>query len=300
MDLWIPVTIAAAFMQNLRSALQKHLTGRLSTLGATYTRFVMGLPFAVIYIALVLWLGGENLPAPNAWFALYGAIGGLSQILATLFLLSAFQYRNFAVGTTYSKTETVQAALVGLILLGETLSVGATAGIIVSLAGVIVISAVKSRLTLAGILLSWTEKPALLGIASGGLFGLSAVSYRGASLALGSGDVLTRAAFTLVCVLTFQTMIMTAYLAWRDRDQIAKVVAAWRWTGAVGLVAMLGSAGWFTAMTLQNAAYVRAVGQVELVFTFIASTLFFRERSSPAEILGILLVAGGILLLLLW
>jgi drug/metabolite transporter (DMT)-like permease len=63
---------------------------------------------------------------------------------------------------------------------------------------------------------------------------------------------------------------------------------------------MLASACWFTAMTIQNAAYVRALGQVELLFTFAAGHLFFRERSNALELIGIGLVAGGILLLLLY
>jgi drug/metabolite transporter (DMT)-like permease len=62
---------------------------------------------------------------------------------------------------------------------------------------------------------------------------------------------------------------------------------------------MIASAGWFTAMTIQNAAYVRALGQIELVFTFTAAVFFFRERPNRTEVIGILLVIGGILLLLL-
>ena len=61
----------------------------------------------------------------------------------------------------------------------------------------------------------------------------------------------------------------------------------------------LASAGWFTAMTIQNAAYVRALGQIELVFTFAAAVFFFHERPTRTEVIGILLVIGGILLLLL-
>ena len=57
--------------------------------------------------------------------------------------------------------------------------------------------------------------------------------------------------------------------------------------------------GWFTAMTIQNVAYVRALGQIELVFTFIASTVFFKEKSTGTEIVGIVLIVVGILLLLL-
>jgi hypothetical protein len=39
-ELWIPLTIAAALCQNLRSAGQKHLKAHLSTAGATYVRFL--------------------------------------------------------------------------------------------------------------------------------------------------------------------------------------------------------------------------------------------------------------------
>ncbi|MEM7226183.1 MAG: EamA family transporter [Pseudomonadota bacterium] len=299
MELWIPITVAAAFFQNLRTALQKHLTGTLTTLGATYARFLLGLPFAGLYLWLVAGLGGESLPDLNGPFLLFGAVGGLAQILATVALLSAFQYHNFAVGTTYSKTETVQTAIVGILLLGEGLSLGALLGILISLSGVIAISAAKQKTSTRGILLAWTEKPALIGLASGGLFGISAVCYRAASLSLESGDFLIRAGFTLLCVLVFQTLVMAAYLALKDPEQILQVLREWRWTIWVGLTGMLGSAGWFTAMTLQNAAYVRALGQIELVFTFIASVFFFKERTSRVEVAGILLVVGGILLLLL-
>ena len=299
MDLWIPITVFAAFFQNLRTALQKHLTGTLTTLGATYSRFVMGLPFAGIYLWLVGALGDAPLPAPNGVFLLFGGIGGLAQILATVCLLSAFQHHNFAVGTTYSKTETVQAAIVGIVVLGELLSLSAAIGIMVSLAGVIAISAAKQQRSVRGILLGWTERPALIGLASGGLFGISAVCYRAASLSLPGGDFLARAAVTLFSVLVFQTIVMAAYLAVAQPGQMAQVLREWRWTVWIGLTSMLGSAGWFTAMTLQNAAYVRALGQIELVFTFIASVFFFRERTNRVEVIGIALVAGGILLLLL-
>lgn len=299
MDLWIPITVGAAFAQNLRTALQKHLTARLTVTGATFARFVFGLPFAVVYLWAASGLTGQAVPAPNGWFLVYGAIGGLAQILATFCLLSAFQFRNFAVGTTYSKTETVQTALIAAIVLGEGLSLGAVIGIVVSLAGVVVISAAKSHLGLRTILLGWTEKAALYGLASGGLFGVSGVCYRAASLALPDGDFLIRAATTLACVLAFQTVAMGLYLVLRDREQLLRVLRNARGAVWIGLIGMIGSAGWFTAMTLQHAAYVRALGQVELVFTFAASTLFFRERSSPLEIAGIALVVAGILFLLL-
>ena len=111
MELWIPITIAAAFMQNMRSALQKYLKGALSTSGATYARFCYAVPFAILYVAGLSHFGGFEMPTPNLRFLVFGAIGGVTQILATALLVYLFSFRNFAVGTTFSKTETVQAAL---------------------------------------------------------------------------------------------------------------------------------------------------------------------------------------------
>lgn len=298
MELWIPITIAAAFGQNLRSALQKYLVGRLSTLGATYSRFVFGAPFAALYLVLIFELTGESAPSISLTFLLYGALGGLSQIAGTQFLISAFQYRNFAVATTYSKTEAIQTALVGFVLLGDTLSPLATLAIIIGAAGVIVMSMAHSAVTWRGIFGSLTETPALLGLACGAGFGIAAVCYRAASLSLDGGFLLT-SAITLFYVLMFQTVAMGAFLAVSNREEIMKVFAAWRVTGLVGLVGMLSSAGWFAAMTLQNAAYVRALGQVELLFTFAASVFIFRERIKTLDLWGTALVVGSVVLLVL-
>ena len=92
---------------------------------------------------------------------------------------------------------------------------------------------------------------------------------------------------------------MAAYMAIRTPGELRKVLAAWRvaiWVGASGA---LGSIGWFTAMSIQNAALVRAVGQIELVFTIGASVLIFREKILRLEVLGIFLVVAGIIVLLL-
>lgn len=299
MELWIPITIFAAFMQNVRSALQKYLKGRLSTTGATFTRFCFGAPPAMLYCAGLVLLAGYQVPAPNGDFALNAMIGGLAQVGATALLVYLFGFRNFAVGTAFSKTETVQAALFGIVVLGEGVGPGAMAAIVISLIGVVLLSVTRMDAGWRGILRQCFEPPALIGVAAGALFGVSAITYRAASLSLADGDFIIRAAFTLACVTVFQTLVMAVYMAVREPGQILAVFRAWRVAAIVGLAGMLGSAGWFTAMTLQNAAYVRALGQIELIFTFAAAYLFFKERASRVELLGIALVTAGILLLLL-
>ncbi len=299
MELWIPITIGAAFFQNLRSALQKHLKDRLSTGGATYARFIYAWPFAILYVLVLAELPDFTLPVFHWTFALYAAIGGTAQMLATALLIYLFAFRNFAVGTTYSKTETMQTAVFGLVILGDVLTVSATVAILVSLAGVIALSSAQSGLRFGQMLSGLTQKPALIGLGSGAFFGVSAVAYRAASLSLGGDGFLIQAAFTLACVLGFQSITMGAYLIWREPRQFFRVLSAWKVAGWVGVTGMIGSVGWFTAMTIQNAAYVRALGQIELVFTFVAAHLFFREKTTAMEFSGIVLVVAGILILLL-
>ena len=297
-ELWIPITILAAFSQNLRSALQKHLKSRLSTVGATYVRFFYAVPFAFLYLFILNQFFYLPLPEPNANFIIFGIIGGGTQIIATALLVYLFSFRNFAVGTAYSKTETAQTAVFGLIILGDPLTPGAIIGIMISLVGVMAISTARQENGLKNIIQSLSQKTALIGLASGAMFGMSAISYRAASLSLGGGGVVIQAAYTLACVTVFQTLIMTVYLQVKEKGEVINVIKNWRVAILVGLSGMIGSACWFTAMTLQNAAYVRALGQIELVFTFIASYIFFKEKTNGTELFGILALVVGILVLL--
>ncbi|GAB4529823.1 MAG: EamA family transporter [Roseibium sp.] len=300
MDVWIPITIAAAFCQNLRTALQKHLKGRLGTTGATFVRFGYGVPFAVLYLAVLHLVFGYALPRPTATLFVAGALGGLAQILATFLLIHLFSFRNFAVGTAYSKTEPIQAALFGFVVLGEHVSLAAGLCILVGIAGVVVISLARTSLTLAAVRTSLVGRPALIGLASAALFGASAVAYRTASLSLEGTGVPMQAAFALVYATLFQTFVMTLWMAMREPDQLRASLAAWRPAFLVGAAGVAGSVGWFTAMTLQNVAYVRALAQIELVFTFMASWLVFRETIARSEIFGCVLIVAAVIGIVLW
>ncbi|WP_020592249.1 DMT family transporter [Kiloniella laminariae] len=325
MELWIPITIAAALFQNVRTALQKHLRARLDTTGATYVRFLYAAPFTWLYLFLLSQssladigggIGGglgsdgqvENglVPDANFRFLLFCVIGGTAQILATALLVWLFGQRNFAVGTSLTKTEAVQAAIFGIVILGDSLSIQALSGILVSLVGVLALSGkstgnktingtASSKITLSAVLHNKTVLP---GIAAGALFALSSVAYRAASLSLGGEGFLLQSAYTLVWVTGFQTLSMGLYILLRKPEILSRVLQHWRAAIWVGLTGMLGSAGWFAAMTLENAAHVRTLGQIELIFTLMIGYLFFQERLSRKELAGVVLVSCGILILL--
>ncbi|WP_343115973.1 DMT family transporter [Ostreiculturibacter nitratireducens] len=294
MSLWILVTLAAAAMQTVRFMLQKQLKGAgLSTGGATFARFIFAAPLAALVASLALAVSGEAFPPLTARFWTFALVGGVGQIVATLATVALFSLRNFAVGIAFTKTETVQVAAFSALILGEAVSLWGWSAIGVGFAGVLLLS----RASEGG--LRFDPKATALGLLAGGFFGISAIGYRGATLELMPLGFFLRAVLTLACVTASQTVMMAVWLKLRQPGEAGRVVRTWRKTALVGLTGMLGSLGWFTAFSLQNAALVRAVGQVEIVFTLVASALVFRERLHLREAAGIALVVTSLLMIVL-
>lgn len=296
MDLWIALSIAAAAFQTVRFMLQKQLSQvRLTAAGATFARFVYSAP--VLCAGLVVWsLFRGEVVVPEAAFWAYGAMGGAAQIVATVCTVLLFKRRNFAVGVTFIKVEVLMTALVGIVILGDRVSGPALGAILLGVVGVLILSG--SAMT--GVFWQRLISPsAALGLAAGALFGVSAVSYRGATLLVAGDDPFLRALVTLAAVTVMQSLAMAVWLRAREGDEIGRVFGAWRSAGWIGLSSMAGSFCWFTAFTLQNAAYVKAVGQVEMIFALLGSVLFFREKISAREWLGMALLSASILALVL-
>jgi len=292
------VSLAAASFQTVRFMLQKVLSSvSLSPAGATFSRFVYSAPFILALLFLYLRQSGQAVPSLTGQFWVYATIGGLAQILATVCVVALFKQRNFAVGITFKKTEVIQTALLGLVVLGDQMSLGAWGAILVGLTAVLILS--KSPDGQGKWWQNLTNRASQLGLGSGILFAFSAVGYRGASLQLGDLDAALRAGITLAIVVCLQTTMMLCWLLLRDPNEIKRVWQARRVAIWVGLTSMGGSFCWFWAFSLQNAAYVKAVGQAELLLSLLASVLFFKEKITQREIVGMGLLVISILGLVL-
>ncbi|MBN2740345.1 MAG: EamA family transporter [Rhodobacteraceae bacterium] len=273
--------------------LQKHLaSARLSVGGATFSRFLFGFPLAAL--VAVTFLSVTATPWPHLSAAFWGFVlaGGASQVAATFLTVALFSMRNFAVGVAFTKTETVQVALFSTVILGEWVGPLGWLGILVGMVGVLLLTkqpgAARLNLRAVG-----------YGIGAGALFGLSSIFYRGATLELQPLEFFARAIVALACATFAQSIGMGMYLRLREPGELRRVLSAWRSTIWVGIAGVMGSAGWFTAFSLQNAAFVRALGQVEIVFTLLASVLVFHERLHRREAVGIALVVGSLVVIVL-
>ena len=108
-----------------------------------------------------------------------------------------------------------------------------------------------------------------------------------------------RSSFTLVAATLVQTAILLVWLGCFQPVQLRKTFRLWPTCIGVGFTGFVASICWFTAFTITHVAYVRALGQIELVFTFLASVFVFKEKVSKAEVMGVIILAAAIVMLAL-
>jgi drug/metabolite transporter (DMT)-like permease len=291
--LWAVFTVVAAGAQVLRNAQQKELTAVLGTVGATHVRFLFGLPFALLFLGIVLTATGNELPQFNPAMLAWTIGAALAQIGATALMLAAMRERSFVVVTAYAKTEPVQVAVFGLAFLGDHVTPGLVAAILIATAGVLIVSWPRGKAEDA---FSW--KPALLGIGSGALFAIAAIGYRGGIRALEHPNFVVGATATLALGLLIQTGMLTVYLLLADRPRLWAIFREWRPSLFAGFMGAFASQMWFLAFALETAAKVRTLALVEVVFAQILSRNLFKQTLASREAIGIGLIIAGVILLL--
>ena len=285
------MTILAAALQTGRNAVQRGLTDELGTLGATQVRFVFGLPFACLFFLFAWSFGDIGWPSLGWSFLGFVVLGALAQIAATALMLAAMQMRDFVVVTVWTKTEPVQIALFGLLVLGEVLRWYTLLAICVATLGVVWMAWRPFGRNRAE---SMSLRPILLGLAAAAGFAVAAVGFRGAILALPEGNFLVRASWTLVCGLVVQASVLAAWLMWRSPEIWERCIRAWRisiWGGFLGAAA---SQAWFIGFALTTAANVRTLALVEVFFAQIVSRKLFHGRTSTQEKIGMALIVIGV------
>jgi drug/metabolite transporter (DMT)-like permease len=290
--LWVVFTLLAAAGQTARNAMQRELTAALGTVGATHVRFLFGFPFALIFLAGVLFATGLSPPAPPLMFWPWVLLGAGTQIMATALMLAAMSDRSFVVTIVYTKTEVIQAAAFGLLFLGDPVTLPILAAIVIATAGVAMMS-FKGQASVQG---GW--RPTLFGLASGAMLALSAIGFRGAILSLGLPNFVLAATFTLAVGLVLQSALLTLYLALREPAVLLAIARAWRPSLFAGLMGATASQFWFLAFALTSVANVRTVGLAEVLFAQAITFFIFKQPTTAREALGMVLIVAGVALLL--
>ena len=293
--LWIICTLIASGAQTVRNAMQRDLVETLGAGGAAYVRFIFGLPFACLFLALACGFYGNGPPLPGWTSIAWTALGAGTQIVATALMLAAMHARSFVIGVAYTKTEPVQVALFGLIFLGDHITWPVAAAIVIATAGVMLLSWPRSGAADAG---SSQWQPAALGLGSASLFALSAIGYRAGILALGTPQFVLAASTILVMGLTIQCVLIIVGLSLFDRTTLIAILRAWRPSLAAGFLGAFASQFWFIAFAIETAARVRTLALVEVIFAQFVTRKIFLQRTSLREYVGMAMIIAGVALLL--
>jgi drug/metabolite transporter (DMT)-like permease len=299
MPIWIPIAVAAALFQCWRTAMQQKLRNLLSVNGAGFVRYLYGMPTALVLLLIAIEVTGASVPALNPLFILWCVLGGVCQIVATNLLIMSFGYRNFAVGTAYSKTETVQSAVLAYFVLHEHLRSMAWIGMGVGLTGVMTLSLAGRGMKPGDLLAATVQPAAVCGLGSGFVFAFTTVFNKLGNQTLTGDSLVVRALFTLVITNILQIGMQGAWLYWREPAELRKAFTTWRSSMWVGTLSGCGSACWFTGFAIAEVALVRAVGQIEIVFTLLFSRFYLKEILKRTDVAGLSLVVFGVLLVIL-
>ncbi|WP_317450875.1 DMT family transporter [Sphingopyxis sp. LK2115] len=297
--IWLPASLLGGVFQAWRTALQQRLRAELSVSGAGLVRYLYGLPFALFFAAAWLAMQGDAAPTLDNVFAGFAVAGAITQMAGTILLIMAFGHRGFVVGTAFSKTEAIQAALVTALFLGERLPLIAWFGIVAGVAGVLMLALAGRGVSAGEVCRALGQPAALCGLGAGAMFALAAIAVKLATAELEGVDLIGSALVTLVAVMAIQTSLHLLWVAVRDRATLAAVFRTWRNSGQVGLLSALGSACWYVGFAAAPAALVRVVGQVEVVFTVGFARFYLREPVRWHEIAGLFLVVGGVVMALI-
>ena len=297
--LWIPLVLFATVAQTARNAAQRSLTAEAGTIGATLARFLYALPLAITLV-IATECFSSNVPRASTFsttFFLWLGVGAVSQVAATAFLLAAMKQRNFVVAVTYSKTEILQVAVIGALVLHEIPNMLTISAMLLAMSGVVLLSLPALHATNSDHVNTSSSPAVTYGIFSGTAFALAAVGYRKAGLdlsAAGTLPVWIVSAWSVFWAQVLQSVLLTAWLYFRDKPSLLAVFRLWRVSMLAGSAGAFASFAWFAAYVLHSAAEVRTLGMTEVIFSYFVSRRFLKEDVSRAEKIGLALVICGV------
>ena len=292
MELWIIFTLLAVIMQSVRTAAQKQITREISVQSATLVRFLFGIKFAALYFFLTIWIFQPINFELNIKFIFSGALASVSQVLATVFLIKALTLKNFAVGTALAKTEALLTAVLGSIFFSAYLNPMGYLSILFGVCGLLIAS--NWNVTFKDLS---DNQSIRYGLGAGLGFALASLWIRDASLSLEIPRIVSAAAVLLYMVI-LQSLICLVWISVKEPEQFMLIKKNLKSSLFIGFTGVLGSIGWFTAMSLQNAALVKTLGQIEFIASLLITYLYFNEKISTREYLGIAFIALSLLLLI--
>ncbi len=287
---WVFFTLGAVVLQTFRNALQSKLSVNMSTSGVTLARFLFAPPIALTYLVLLYTFSNQVIPEFSFKFVFFVLLSSVLQISATALMIILFKQKNFAVGAGLAKSEALVAGVLGTLFFGSQLSLFGWVGILVGAGAIYILSGGgrKGQLSL---------KTVIIGLACGTCFALTSLFVREASHLL-NVPFPHSAAWVLLWVICIQTTLLVSYIAVKDRSTFVVLKNNTKMTLVTSIISCFGTICWFSAVSLHHVAYVKTLGQVEVLLTMLVATFWLKNRVQKHEVIGLLLIAVASILVM--
>jgi drug/metabolite transporter (DMT)-like permease len=287
---WVFFTLSAVVLQTFRNALQSKLSANMSTSGVTLARFLFAPPIALTYLLLLYTFSDQGIPEFTLKFVFFVLLASVMQISATALMVILFKQKNFSVGAGLAKSEALVAGVLGTLFFGSQLSLFGWVGILVGAAAIFVMSGGGRKGQLS-------FKTVIIGLACGTCFALTSLFVREASHLL-NVPFPHSAAWVLVWVLCIQTTLLVSYIAVKNRSTFVALKNNAKMTLATSIISCFGTICWFSALSLHHVAYVKTLGQVEVLLTMLVATFWLKNTVQKHEVVGLLLIAVAAILVM--
>ncbi|NOH73112.1 DMT family transporter [Vibrio pectenicida] len=281
--LWIAFTILAAFSQSWRNAFQSQLSGTMSVAGVTLARFIWAGPIAALYLYVLYQWQPVKTPDFSGVFTVYIIAAAIMQIIATGLMVVLFKRENYAIGAGLAKCEAPVSAVLAVLFFGSVLSATGWIGVLIGTLGVLVMSSSAGWRSLSPTIF-------FLGMACSTAFALTSLWVREASLNIGL-PFPHSAAWVLFLVITLQTLIISVFIFFRERNTFRQMLSKSKLVIMTSLSSVIGSLGWFSAMSLQAVPYVKTLGQIEVVFMILISYFWLGQKLARKDIAALILLS---------
>ena len=300
---WVEISIAAGVFLTLRNALARTLSGRVSPVLISWARFAFNLPFSGPAVLMLMLSSG----VPQLSFAFYGYcfLTGVTQILANIALVSAFQHTNFAQAIVLHKLEVLFTALCGMVFFAENPSAFGWIGIIASSLGVMLMNIGKEGGPEGWRRAVHFDLGALLAVGCAVFLMLASFMLKEATAEFAAlnphfGTSRFEAAVYAVFHTTWMEVVILTAVLWRwQRDGLHTITTHWRRMSLIGATSFGGSICAFWSYSLTLVVYAKAVAQIEAVVAIGLALLLWREKEVWRQVPGIALVIIGIGIILL-
>ncbi len=182
-NLWVYLTLLAASLQVIRNSLQKKLKEDLDDVSITWSRFLFSLPVILCLLLVIFPKHQSEILHFDVKFVIFCLLASITQIIGTVLLVKLFSYRNFLVGISYMKTETLQTAIIGTLFFSEIVSLAGTIAILIGTTGLIFLSPFAQNKS-SKIIRILFDKSAIIGLSCGFFYSLSALFIKKALITL--------------------------------------------------------------------------------------------------------------------